>query len=146
MTQGSLVVQLPGQLDLLTKVDIDRHQRKRSGVAVTGPALRRAQGILSLLPATMLATSLNEGPDGSVEFTWERKDDTTDIVLRMCCLPSGGLRYWYSNKGKGGGDAGGILWPSHSHEEALGRIRGILALLTPRAAMQALQPPVRGSE
>jgi hypothetical protein len=148
MTQGALIPRLPGQLDLIAKVDIDRHSRKRTGIAVTGPALYRAQGLLTLLPQSMVANEVVEGPDGSVQFTWVRQDEEADILLRMCCLPHGGVRYWYSVKGRNGGEAGGVAWETHSHEEVLMRVRHVVALLTPKVVREGpkLQEPQKRIE
>lgn len=132
---------LPGQLDLIAKIDIDRHARKRTGIAVTGDALWRAQGILTLLPQQMDADKVNEGADGSVEFTWERHDEELDVLLRMCCLPQGGVRYFYKVGGNNGGEAGGIAWGSHSHEEVLMRVGHVVKLLTPRTVVRVAANP-----
>jgi hypothetical protein len=126
-------VALPGQLDLIAKVDIERHARKKSGLPVSYLALRRAKGMLELLPAQMLPASVNEGVDGSVEFTWERHDLDGDIVLRLCAMPHGGVRYWYSvTTPKEKGQAGGHLKAHQPDDHVIGIVRGVVALLTPK--------------
>lgn len=127
---GELV--LPGQLDLIAKIDIDRHERKKTGLPVSYYAIRRAKGILELLPQQMYPSNVSEGTDGSVEFTWGRHDEHAEVVLRMCALPQGGLRYYYSVKqGKNEDRAGGMLKAHQSDLEALSIVRRVVVMLTP---------------
>jgi hypothetical protein len=129
---NELAARLPGQLDLIARVDIDRHERRGTGLVVSPQALRRAQGILTLLPETMYASTVNEGADGSLEFSWERHEPHIDVVLRMCALPHGGLRYHYSvRRGKNEDKAGGVLKSNQSDPEALGIVLSVVSLLTP---------------
>ncbi len=130
---NELEVRLPGQLDLIAQVDIDRHARKRSGLPVTQYAMRRAQGVLTLLPQAMMPATVTENADGSLLFVWERHDEIIDVVLQMCALASGGLRYHYVvTKGKNVDKAGGILKPQQSDPQAVGIVRGVVTLLTPK--------------
>jgi hypothetical protein len=129
---GELV--LPGQLDLIAKIDIDRHQRKHTGLPVSYAAIRRARGLLELLPQRMAAARVNEGQDGSVEFTWERHDEVVDATLRLCAQPHGGVKYYYKVGGRNGGEAGGFLKPDQWDTEVIGIVRHVVAVLTPAPA------------
>jgi hypothetical protein len=121
-----IIPALPGQLPLLLKLDTQR------GMAVTQPALQRAQGLLSRLPASMLNGEIAPNVDGSVSMQWVRKDDDLDVDLRMKCLPFGGVQYAYIVKGSEGGQAGGILKPHQSDDEVIWIVRHVVAMLTPK--------------
>lgn len=130
---NELAVRLPGQLDLIAHVDIEKHKRKRTGLPVSIYAIRRAQGMLQLLPQTMMPATVSEIPDGSIAFTWERHDDEYDIVLQMCALANGGVKYSYSiTRGKNEDKAGGFLKSVQPDPEVIGIVRRVVELLSPK--------------
>jgi hypothetical protein len=124
--EGQIVPTLPGQTALLLKLDTQR------GMTVTQPALQRAQGLLSRLPAVMMSGEISPNVDGSLAMQWVRKDDELDVDLRLKCLPFGGVQYAYIVKGSDGGQAGGILKPHQSDDEVIWIVRHVVAMLTPK--------------
>jgi hypothetical protein len=130
---NELAVRLPGQLDLIAHVDIDKHQRRKTGVPVSYYAIRRAKGLLELLPQTMMPATVNEMADGAVFFTWERHDDEYDIVLQLGAQANGGVKYSYSIKrGKNEDRAGGFLKTDQPDPEVIGIVRRVVELLSPK--------------
>lgn len=127
---GELV--LPGQLGLIAKIEIDKHQRKGTGLPVSYYAIRRAKGMLALLPEIMVPSNVSEGQDGSVEFTWERHDEWVDATLRLCAQPHGGVKYFYKVGGPNGGQAGGFLKADQMDEDVIGLVRHVVTVLSPR--------------
>jgi hypothetical protein len=130
---NELAVRLPGQLDLIAHVDIEKHKRRKTGLPVSIYAIRRAKGMLELLPQTMMPATVTELPTGGIAFTWERHDEQYDVVLQMCAQVDGGVKYSYSIKrGKNEDKAGGFLKTNQPDPEVIGIVRRVVELLSPK--------------